>query len=169
MTTATDKKEPLTPAIKLEKWGPGPWVDEPDHVEFRHNGVPCLMRRHPSSGHWCGYAAVEPGHPWHGKNYSGHWSENDDDYTPSPIDADVHGGLTYAAKCAGDICHVAQPGEPDDVWWLGFDFAHSGDFCPSSGGRERRVYFGESYKGAGYVRAECKRLAEQIIAARVAS
>lgn len=33
----------------------------------------------------------------------------------------VHGGLTYSDRCHDDICHVPAPGEPDDVWWFGFD------------------------------------------------
>ncbi len=57
-------------------------------------------------GHWCGYAAIEPGHPWHGRHY--------DD-----VPAEAHGGLTYSDRCTGSVCHVPKPGEPDDVWWIG--------------------------------------------------
>lgn len=94
-------------------WGDGPWHAEPDRVEWEHAGLPCLAVRGPA-GAWCGYAAVPPAHPLHGKS-------------TEDIDVEVHGGLTYANRCQGHICHVPKPGEPDDVYWFGFDCAHSGD------------------------------------------
>lgn len=83
-------------------WGAGPWQDEPDRVEWDHAGLPCLAARSPTGGNWCGYAAVPPGHPLHGQDYNA-------------VDVDVHGGLTYADRCGGHICHVPKPGEPEDV------------------------------------------------------
>jgi len=125
----------------------GPWQGEPDRLEFEHAGMPCLLLRNSS---WCGYVGVPPGHPWHGRDY--------DEVLPYP---DVHGGLTYAASCNGLICHVPKPGESDDVWWLGFDCAHSGDLCLYSLVLDRpRGY--ETYRDIGYVRRETERLAEQV-------
>lgn len=140
--------EPKT--IDKSKWGQGPWQREPDRVEWSSQGVPCLMRRHPSAGHWCGYVAVPPGHPWHQKDFAADWDLPD----PRP---EVHGGITYAAECDGPICHVPAPGEPDNVWWLGFDCAHSGDLSP---GYSTRLSF-ESYKAEEYVRTEVEALAKQ--------
>lgn len=158
----------LTKEMKLKKWGPGPWVDEPDHVEWRHNGMPCIMHRQPSSGHWCGYVGVEPGHPWHGE-YSAVQVDDDDDCwgTAAEREATVHGGVTYERACdiKSGVCHVAQPGEPEDVTWIGFDCAHSGDYTPNNYPRwPMRGY--ETYKAAGYVKAETERLADQAIARR---
>lgn len=135
-----------TKSIDKSGWGPGPWQDEPDRVEFEHLGFPCLMVRQKSHGGWCGYVAVPPGHPWHGAGYD--------------LDVEIHGGITYGEKCAGEICHVPKPGEPDDVWWLGFDCAHAWDFSPA---RDRTwPRFGdEVYRTAAYVRGQCARLAEQ--------
>lgn len=79
--------------------------------------MPCIISRNPV-GTWCGYVGVPPGHPWHGKAY--------DD-----VEVNIHGGLTYAQGCGVHICHKPEPGEADDVWWLGFDCAHAGDLCPS--------------------------------------
>jgi len=131
---------------------PGPWHAEPDHDEFRsESGRPCIIHRN-GLGAWCGYVGVAPGHPWHGKDY--------DD-----VSAEVHGGLTYADRCQGSICHIAQPGESDDVWWVGFDCIHSGDLSLSdvADGRVDGVRYGwrESYKTASYVRAETLSLAAQ--------
>ena len=142
--------------IDKSGWGDGPWQTEPDHVAFEHVGFPCIIHRVDSHGGLCGYVAVPPGHPWHGR---------EDDLEG----VSVHGGITYGAPCFGSICHVPKPGEPDDVWWLGFDMAHSGDYSPAQamyGLRfERNAW--ESYKTIDYVRAECERLAEQAKAVTV--
>lgn len=131
----------------------GPWNNEPDHVEFEHNGMPCILHRGPA-GAWCGYVAVPPGHQWHGKDYD------------AP-DVDVHGGLTYAEKCQGAVCHVAKPGEPEDVWWLGFDCNHSGDLSACDlielRGQTSRPegYWTAHYRTVEYVRRQTELLAEQ--------
>lgn len=106
-------------AYKVDRtdWGPGPWDGEPDRLDFEHAGLPCLLRRGPV-GAWCGYAGVPPGHPLHGVGY---------DEAPA---LEVHWGLTFAGGCEGTICHVPKPGEPDNVWWLGWDCAHAGDYAP---------------------------------------
>jgi hypothetical protein len=128
-------------------WPAGPWDGEPDRVEFEHAGLPCLLNRS-HLGAWCGYAAVSPGHALHGKSYE------------AP-DVDVHGGLTYADACFGPICHVPKPGEPDDVWWFGFDCAHGGDSVPSW----PRGVFAGTYRDLAYVRRETEQLAEQLAGA----
>lgn len=100
------------------EWGPGPWQDEPDLVEWRHvSGLPCLVVRGPT-GAWCGYVGVPGSHPWFGHEYG-----KVDEHSS-------HGGLTFSGTCRGDICHVAQDGEPETVWWFGFDCAHAGDLAP---------------------------------------
>ncbi len=139
------------------KWPAGPWQSEPDRVEWQHDGFACLIVRQPELGHLCGYVAVPPGHPWHGLNDSSVY-DLPEDKQPS-----AHGGVTYAERCQGTICHVPAPGEPDDVWWLGFDAAHSGDYSPGiaaiCGSRQPNSY--ETYRDIGYMRVECERLARQ--------
>lgn len=152
----------MTPEEKLQKWGPGPWVDEPDRVEFYAHGLACLMVRNKIVGHWCGYVAVPPEHPLHGVSCD---SERVDDVV-------VHGGLTYEGGCFGDICHAAKSGEADDVWWLGFDAAHAGDLMPGAAADLRELKelsaklrnpYGEwPYRDEAYVRAECEALAKQL-------
>lgn len=151
--------------IDKSTWGPGPWQTEPDRVEWEHAGLPCLMVRHPAHGHWCGYAAVPPGHPFHGK-------------TCDDVDVDAHGGLNYSHPCAGRVCHVPKPGDPDDVWWFGFDCGHFMDQQPGmeaylrslstwKQNRLDRLFdyddpFKPSYKTLAYVQAEVNGLAEQL-------
>lgn len=141
----------------------GPWRNEPDRMSGHDDdtGLPWILLRHSASGHWCGYVGVPPGHPWHGRDYDS-------------VYAEVHGGLTFAGPCQPEekgehrVCHTPQPGESDDVWWLGFDCAHLGDLAPArSSGRSRvgRAEW-EQYRDVPYVRAECTQLAAQAAAAK---
>lgn len=140
------------------EWPPGPWIDEPDKVSWtdEETGRPCLIHRGPS-GALCGYVAVDPGHPYHGKGY--------DDV---PVE-DVHGGLTYADACqetddeSQGICHVPQPGAPEEVWWFGFDCAHYRDLSPQHQHPDYPIR-NEVYRTVGYVVAECQNLAKQLAA-----
>lgn len=141
----------------------GPWDSEPDKAQWidEATGLDCLMLR--AHSHWCGYVGVPEDHPLHGKSY---------DEAYELADIDVHGGLTFSDRCdprgpeGPHICHVPEPGRPDNVWWLGFDCMHSGDFAPSRdtrmplgiGSRE----YGATYKDFECVRAEVTRLARQI-------
>lgn len=145
--------------VDREGWAKGPWDDEPDRLEWRDQvtGMPCLIVRSGTTGALCGYVGVPPSHADHGK----HWQDVEG--------VDVHGGLTYSSKCAGPICHVAAPGEPDDVWWLGFDCAHHLDAAPGHDFRMAMIpdlpkgfRDGNVYRDVAYVRAETTRLARQL-------
>lgn len=153
------------------EWGDGPWQFEPDRLEFVHAGLPCMLIRN-RLGNWCGYVAVCEGHPAFKQDYNN-------------VPVDVHGGLTYSAPCQGHICHVPKPGEPDDVWWLGFDCGHAWDYIPAFAAMRK---FGgpwevepaydhaealrkaarrpgdwvEVYRDLGYVRKVTEDLAEQL-------
>lgn len=95
----------------------GPWITEPDRIEFKYNGLSCLIVRNAMNFHLCGYVGIKPSHPYFGKDYH-------------DVDLDVHGGLTYANKCIGIICHVSD-GPNDETWWFGFDYAHANDLIPT--------------------------------------
>lgn len=97
----------LTPELKRQLWGDGPWVDEADLVEFRVHSLPCRIVRHRFFGAWLGYVAVPPGHELYG------------------VDVSEIGSLFSAPLC------VAFPGEPNDGWWFGFDCMHGSDLVPS--------------------------------------
>jgi hypothetical protein len=134
----------------------GPWDAEPDKRQWMdpETGLPCLIRRGPS-GALCGFVGVPREHPAHGEDY------ND-------VEVSVHGGLTFGSACRGSsenghgICHVVEPGEPDDVWWFGFDCAHSGDLCPQYHGRYSKYDNGDTYRDFAYVTAEVTSLAKQL-------
>lgn len=157
--------------VDKSTWGDGPWQGEPDKAQWidKATGLPCLVVRHPDMGHWCAYVGVSQGHPNFEKEY--------DD-----VGADVHGGLTYADHCRGGehgVCHIVEPGEDDHVWWLGFDFAHSGDKSPGADAKLRVLGMGvfarqisDAFDGIKFedhywtfpeVQAECAALAEQLL------
>ena len=101
--------------IKIQQWGDGEWVNEPDIIEFEHKDIKCCLCRnmgweghkmdHLSGGNLCGYVCVPKDHEYFGKEYS-------------QIDIEVHGGLTFGEIAA-------------DEFWIGFDCAHSHDIIPS--------------------------------------
>jgi hypothetical protein len=149
-------------------WPTGPWDGEPDKVQWpdEATGLPCLAVRHKRLGHWCGYVGVAEGHPWYRV-----------DYDDTGVDVDVHGGLTFAEMClpdadeSRDICHVPAAGEPDHVWWLGFDCAHGRDWSPGDAARAGEEdcpwtrFVVQEYRTLGYVQQQCAKLAAQIKAA----
>lgn len=153
--------------VDREGWTAGPWDNEPDKLNWVDpaTDLDCMLVRN-HHGAWCGYVGVQPGHPWHGK-----------DYQSIEMDVQVHGGLTYSNKCAGDICHVPEPGRPDDVHWFGFDCNHLWDVAPGMEAQMRRLrrefpeqgwpdkpdslLLRESYKDMAYAKAQVESLALQ--------
>lgn len=149
--------------VDKSAWGPGPWQSEPDKAQWKDEatGLPCLIVRNPG-GALCGYVGVDESHPWHGKSYS-----DLPDYGP-----DVHGGLTFSRACADTqdeskhICHLPDPGEPQHVWWFGFDCAHCDDVSPGYDSKYRSFRDSESrYRDVAYVKGQIASLARQVAAA----
>jgi hypothetical protein len=146
--------------VDRSRWPSGPWDGEPDRVDWVEpwSGYPCFVKRGPL-GAWCGYVGVPPGHRHHGADY--------DD-----VPVDVHHGLTYAAPCEPDddrshverICHVPAPGEPDDVWWFGFDCAHYTDVVPGMVANGFDWGPEAFYKTVDYARSSTAGLARQLAA-----
>ena len=143
--------------VNKDKWPRGEWDNEPDKIQWpdADTGLPCLIVRGPV-GALCGYVGVSEGHPFYKKTY------HDVEDTLR-----VHGGLTFSDACAEDaveceaICHLPSSGEPDYVWWFGFDCAHYGDLNPAydsayQTGRNR------VYRNIAYVEAEIRTLAKQL-------
>lgn len=158
--------------IDKSAWGAGPWVKEPDKIQWQDKatGLPCLIVRNTfGSGALCGYVGVGASHPLHGKGYN------------DAQDINVHGG-TFADRChplANDagICHSVEPGEDDNVWWFGFDCSHAGDLNPKIEAtlrdirKEKPLLLPQSaiphrwrdiYRDVRYVRKQVRGLAHQL-------
>lgn len=164
--------------VDKSAWPEGPWKNEPDKEQWQDEatGMPCLLVRN-RMGSLCGYVGVDDSHLWHGVGYDqcvdpGCAHEDYCGYEKAPEGkTEVHGGLTYSDLCmegpeAETVCHVPAPGEPDPVWWFGFDTAHSGDLSPGEGVYDGVRFYparlsGE-YRTRGYVKAECANLAKQL-------
>lgn len=157
------------------------WTDEA-------TGLLCLIRKG-SLGSLCGYVGVSHGHPWAGKSYNdctlptakprGHRPGDGAPLTPGGVSmtermiegmakrlicdddrcghtietlVNVHGGLTFA----GEWPEFGGP----EIWWFGFDCAHSSDLVPKLGFRPPNA----TYKDPAFVERECIELARQLCA-----
>jgi len=151
--------------IDKSTWGEGNWQDEPDKMQWtdKQTGLPCLIVRNGEvTGALCGYVGVTKGHWCYGKDYDN-------------LELNVHGGLTFAGGCMKEnkehgLCHIVEPGEDQDVWWLGFDCAHAWDLSPGMRANLRGLGVPEHcspdpheyYRNIGYVKRECRKLARQL-------
>jgi hypothetical protein len=86
--------------VPREEWGDGPWLTEPDLIEWRMEGCsyPLIMRRG-GSGQLCGYVGVPPEHPFHRRTVG-------------------YPGVNFAGPCND---RFAPTGEAPTCWWFGFD------------------------------------------------
>lgn len=148
--------------VNRKGWDNGEWDQEPDKIQFEdpNTKLPCLIVRNPMMGFLCGYVGVPEGHPYFGKD-------------SDEIDIACHGGLTFSNFCAQDdkehgICHRPAPGEPDKVWWLGFDCGHAFDLGPGmvanlkKAGVDYKPWCGDQYRDLAYVKAQCASIAKQL-------
>lgn len=177
MNDHSEKPELSFTFMDRSQWGDGDWQNEPDKVQFfdEESGYTCLIHRN-YCGAWCGYVGIPESHPYFGKGRC-----------DPPVF--IHGGLTYDGLCQQQphpygVCHQAYPGQPERVWWFGFDCAHFGtDYIPSftneylSMAEEIFKEFNElfsklsmnnffeqhgTYKNIAFVKAETKSLAQQL-------
>ena len=137
--------------INKSEWREGPWMEEPDRVDWVFEGMMCRAERQDNRGHLCGYIGVPPGHPTHGHGY-------DDDETNY---IEIHGGVTFGNHFnAGDedeqfaelLRHWEQEGfdtvSPGEIWWIGFDCTHAYDYSDMASGDDS--LFGKAMAKAGY-------------------
>ena len=157
--------------IDKSDWADGPWRTEPDKVQWQDpaTGLPCLITRGHHGAH-CGYVGITAEHPYYGK---------------SPLGFDmglsVHGDANFADGCQHSphegfgVCHIPEPGEPDNVWWIGFDCAHCYDRTPGSDATMKRLgipdfmggFLGSDspirqYRDHAYAKANVTHLAAQL-------
>lgn len=143
--------------VDKSSWPRGEWDNEPDKIQWKDKttGYPCLIVRS-QLGNLCGYVGVPEGHPLHHGDY-------DDENFPVLL---AHGGITFADTCAKDgneaenICHIPELGDPDNVWWFGFDCGHYDDFAP--GMPMLHLRNPENYKNVAYVKVNITLLAAQL-------
>lgn len=150
---------------KLNWFGYGEWIEEPDEVFFEYQGYESSIKRvlhfecngHAFGGHLCGYLKIPKDHPWYDK------------HTIFDFDCNVHGGITFAKF------------NESNEYWIGFDCAHSMDLIPTSMKNMKKIMhenmkehlkgmnihienspiFHHSYKNINFCMEEIKSLARQ--------
>lgn len=105
-------------------WPEGPWIEEPDAVQWNTDGYECLILRHAETGNLNGYVGVPQDHPFYDLPDSDQHIA--DDYCAA------HGGLTYEGWLESpiDADYRADGVEPRQFYWFGFDTAHAFDYMP---------------------------------------
>lgn len=142
--------------VNKSGWQEGPWMSEPDRVQWTDpsTGYPCLILRHSTVGHLCGYVGVPVSNKCH-------HVEDDDIHPADGGYVDVHGGLTFSAF--GKPRYVDFEGVNADafasIWIVGFDCTHDGDHAP---GRKTIASLGGVYRDVAYVKREVTKLAAQL-------
>lgn len=142
-----------TPEEKLQFFGEGEWVDEPDFVEFEYRGFFCQVKRYTNDdfgcalygGNLCGFVEVPKDHPYYQKNY--------DD-----IPMVAHGGLTFS-------------GMDHERFFIGFDCAHRNDLVPFYRKFLLSIFSSErinnitktTYKNVEFCIEQCKSIVGQLI------
>ena len=158
----------------------GVWNDEPDKVIWKHaSGYTCHIRRVEHSGHLCGYVGIPKEHPFFDKDYTSNVQLTDEQFEEwknsstegigimsmlsiamareeieesKRVEVEAllraHGGITFSAKI--EDCDK-------DLWFFGFDCAHSGDYQPWSDYHDLGAY-----RDIEYVKDQTNKLAEQL-------
>lgn len=114
---------------------------EPNESWWKHepSGLFCVIRRHPSMKHLCGYVSFP-------RSLSGE-EENS---------ISVHGGVTFNGK--NEFCDALVSEEQPN--WVGFDCAHYMDYIPQM--RALGLSAPGTYKNWAYVKEELNSLAGQL-------
>jgi hypothetical protein len=177
--------------IPKSAWGPGPWQDEPDRVEWNdeRTGLACRIIRNMMFGHLNGYVGVPPTHPYFGWGYGDNIKlapgDLDEDTTiddmgifntfiyamqgagergtiPLGMTLKAHQGITWSGELAG--CSDMQT---SGLWFFGFDCGHAWDVSPGLN-RMMAPLIAElpipdrKYRDLDYVRKEVTALAFQL-------
>jgi hypothetical protein len=153
---------PYEPIDVMQEANLGPWSTEPNSAEWQAYGLECCIIRAPNLGSLCGYAGVPKSHPLYRREsslYIYRKVENSLNYVVGfgfvgepeyqDIGLDVHGGVTFV-----------QASAHNDLWWFGFDCAHSNDLTPFK--RNKYSLSFQTYRDFVYVTEQTNSLAKQL-------
>lgn len=149
--------------IDKRGWPRGEWDNEPDKWQYMDDetGFPCLIVRN-DFGALCGYVGVSQSHPFFKKDRT----------KLSDKGLHSHKGISFTDHCQvypdaemTGICHKVEPGENDNVWWIGFDCAHLGtDIIPMMMHSFEWIMHKPEYRNIAYVKDTVSLLAKQLAA-----
>ncbi len=95
--------------------------------EWTHKNLKCriILNISGTTQWYCAYVGIPKNHKLWGNSYE-----------ELESDIDVHGGITFSeqgSNTPSDIERCQRIRWPyEDIWWLGFDFAHGGDYTGKS-------------------------------------
>lgn len=115
--------------------------------DWKYKGLRCRIHLNDYLGTFCGYVGLPRGHPG--------WGKCED------LEVEVHGSLTFAQRGGGK----SEEEWPDKtLWWVGFDYAHVGDYFPNTPlhGKHWTVGTYGKHWSVIDVQKEVERLAEQL-------
>lgn len=131
------------------------WENEPYLVEFVYIGYNCLIWRNPALKFLCGYVGLPEGNKYYGVHYD-------------EIDLNVHGGFTFAGSFSGERKSKCEDNN-NNLWWIGFDCGHYGDYIPSMEEMFNYIDFDiegaieeDIYRNIDYVKSQIYGIVEQI-------
>jgi hypothetical protein len=164
----------------MSQWGPGPWQDEPDRLEWKdeRTGLACKILRNTTLGNLCGYVGLPATHPYFGWNYGDDIKLAPGDLEDSTInDVGIFEAFIYAMrggtkrgtiplgmtlKAHGGITWTGTMHNDDaGLWWIGFDTGHCDDLSP--GLKVMGIHLQHQiYRDIDYVKKEVTSLAFQL-------
>lgn len=124
------------------------WLDEPNKLEWEHEGYQCTIIRNSKYGYLCGYVELQGDHPWHGRNVY------------SFYDIDVHGGITFSNDYLPIVTKNPYK-QYCNLWWLGFDASHYDEDIYPWGYKYDSIITTATYKNIEFMKAECEKLVRQ--------
>jgi len=149
---------------KLELFGYGEWIEEPDQAFFEHNSIACEISRN-SYGNLCGYCYLPDDHPW-----------NDIKLYDSDV-CKVYDGIFYQVGLKIGFTTVCRHDDSSGVDLIPYDFHHEvstikailSDLDSIIRNKERLISLFKDkkyiYRNFQFAEKECKNLADQIVEA----
>lgn len=162
--------------VPRNEWGEGEWVNEPDRLQWvdKLSGYYCLIHRN-VTGALCGYVSIPEQHCLHGIYYHAEITEFNDflDHPFISIESffDCHGGITFSGESTKEATENFGIGLAgfleNNLWWLGFDCGHAGDYCPTIEANYKKLKLPAIinlievpiYRNIDYVKSQCMELA----------
>ncbi|MFB5619504.1 MAG: hypothetical protein ACE5RC_00025 [Nitrosopumilus sp.] len=100
--------------LKIDLFGKGEWLDEPDQLEFTYNEFNCYIKR-PFSGNLCGYVEIPEDNIFYNRECFKCYELYEK--------VSVHGGITFSD-------FIFDEERQKKIFFVGFDCAHLGDYVP---------------------------------------
>ncbi len=126
-------------------------------LEGKYKGLKYIVYYHvyATSSHFCGYVKLPDDHPYTKLIHMEKYGDNlEMEIGYDDMDIDCHGGLTFSRKITKENMKEYPQGFTPG-YWIGWDYAHWGDYLPGMYPDGERHTFQE-------VEEECKKVIDQV-------